>query len=162
MHRQRSGLTALPVLPTLRIMAMPTDTPSQRRARPATPDRIIVNGLVVDTFIGVHDFERSARQRVRLDVEIDTVDDYADLVRTTGAYVSYADIVEFVEARAATCEHVELVETWADDVADFALRNDLAQAVRVTVQKLDIFDAADGVGIAIERRRDLTDRPADR
>ena len=132
---------------------MPIDTPSNRRPRLGAPDRIIVNGLVVEAHIGVHDFERGAPQRVRFDIEIDTVDDYADRVRTTGAYVSYADIVEFSQARAADGDHVELVETWADDVADFALRNELARAVRVTVQKLDIFDAADGVGIAIERRR---------
>lgn len=131
---------------------MPTDTPPTTSTRPGAPDRIIVNGLVVDTYIGVHDFERAAPQRVRFDIEIDTVDDYADRVRTTGAFVSYADIVEFVQTRAATGDHVELVETWADDVATFALRNELARAVRVTVQKLDIFDAADGVGIAIERR----------
>ena len=138
---------------------MPTDTPPTRRARPGAPDRIIVNGLVVDTYIGVHDVERAAPQRVRFDIEIDTVDDYAERVRTDGAYVSYADIVEFIQARAATGDHVELVETWADDVAVFALRNELAQAVRVTVQKLDIFDAADGVGIAIERRRDVSQGP---
>jgi dihydroneopterin aldolase len=128
-----------------------------QRARGADPDRIIVNGLVVDASIGVHDFEHEAPQRVRFDIAIETVDDYADRVRTTGAYVSYADIVEFVMARAASGEHVELVETWAEDVAAFALRNELAQAVRVTVQKLDIFDTADGVGIAIERRRPVPD-----
>jgi dihydroneopterin aldolase len=38
-------------------------------------------------------------------------------------------------------------------VATFVLANELVDAVRVTVQKLDIFDAAAGVGIAIERRR---------
>lgn len=117
------------------------------------PDRIVVNGLVVDTFIGVHDFERVARQRVRFDIEVDTIDGYADIVRTTGRYVSYADIVEFIEARVATGDHVVLVETWAEDIAAFALSNELADAVRVSVQKVDIFDGADGVGIAIERRR---------
>ena len=141
---------------------MPIDTPSNRLTRLGAPDRIIVNGLVVETYIGVHDFERDAPQRVRFDVEIDTVDDYADRVRETGAFVSYADIVEFIQALAAAGDHVELVETWADDVAAFALGNDLARVVRVTVQKLDIFDAADGVGIAIERRRDATDQPTDR
>jgi 7,8-dihydroneopterin aldolase/epimerase/oxygenase len=134
-------------------MAMTSDPPPAPSSRPGVPDRIVVNGLVVDTSIGVHDFELDAPQRVRFDIEIDTVDDYADRVRATGAYVSYADIVEFIQARAASGDHVVLVETWAEDVADFALRNELAQAVRVTVQKLDIFDAADGVGIAIERRR---------
>ena len=123
------------------------------------PDRIIVQGLVVDCFIGVFDFERDARQRVRFDVEVDTIAGYADIVRSTGNYVSYADIVEFVQARAATDEHVTLVETWAEDVAGFALGNDLADTARVTVQKLDIFDQADGVGISIERRRD-TSSPA--
>ncbi len=132
---------------------MPEPTPSTRRARPDAPDRIIVNGLVVDAFIGVHDFERERRQRVRFDVEIDTVADYAERVRATGAYVSYADVVEFIGSRAASDDHVELVETWAEDVAEFALGNDLAQSVRVTVQKLDIFDAAEGVGISIERCR---------
>jgi len=132
---------------------MTTHIQSSSQSGAGVPDRIIVNGLVVDTFIGVHDFERDAPQRVRFDVEIDTVHGYADIVRTTGAYVSYADIVEFIEARATTGEHVEMVETWAEDIAAFALRNDLADAVRVSVEKTDIFDRADGVGIRIERRR---------
>ena len=53
--------------------------------------------------------------------------------------------------------HVTLVETWAEDVATSALTNELAEAVRVTVQKIDIFDAADGVGVSIERRRSATE-----
>lgn len=125
-------------------------------ARPTTTevaDRIVVNGLIVETFIGVHDFERDAPQRVRFDIEIETVADYADRVRTTGDYVSYADIVDHVRGRATAGDHVTLVETWADDVAEFALRNELAAVARVTVQKLDIFDNAQGVGVAIERRR---------
>jgi dihydroneopterin aldolase len=134
------------------------DPPSSaRHARHGRPDRIVVNGLVVAASIGVHDFEHDAPQRVRFDVEIDTVDDYADRVRTTGEYVSYADVVEFIESRAGSGEHVELVETWAEDVAAFALRNELARSVRVTVQKLDIFPAAQGVGVAIERHRATTD-----
>jgi len=132
---------------------MPTDP--QPSALVAAPDRIVVNGLVVDAFIGVHDFERDERQRVRFDIEIDTVDGYADIVRTTGGYVSYADIVEFIQCRAASDEHVTLVETWAENVATFALRNELADVVRVLVQKLDIFDAADGVGVNIERQRNV-------
>ena len=127
---------------------MPSDNHNTR------PDRIIITGLLVDAFIGVHDFERLGRQRVRFDVEVDTVDDYADVVRRTGEYVSYADIVEHIEQRAATSSHVELVETWADDLAMFVLANQLATAVRVTVQKTDIFEAAEGVGIKIERRRE--------
>ena len=132
---------------------MPTDLRPPIQMVAVAPDRIVVNGLVVDAYIGVHDFERLERQRVRFDVEVDTVDGYADIVRSTGTYVSYADIVDYIEARAADDDHVELVETWAEDVTAFVLRNELAAVVRVTVRKIDIFDRADGVGIAIERRR---------
>jgi dihydroneopterin aldolase len=128
-------------------------TPRPTTVVAGRPDRILVSGLLVDAFIGVHDFERLERQRVRFDVEVDTIDGYADVVRATGAYVSYADIVEYVQDRAARDDHVALVETWADDVAGFVLRNELVRAVRVTVQKVDIFAAAEGVGITIERRR---------
>jgi dihydroneopterin aldolase len=135
---------------------MTSDTHPSVHDDAVAPDRIIVNGLVVETFVGIHDFERRTRQQVRFDVEVDTVDGYADIVRAAGTFVSYAEIVEFIEAHAATGGHVELVETWAEDVAAFVLGNELASAVRVSVQKTDIFERADGVGVAIERRRART------
>ena len=119
------------------------------------PDRIIIEGLEVQAFIGVHEFERGRRQGVRFDVEIETVPDYPHLVRQTGRYISYADTVAYIIDRAASDEHVELVETWAEDVAAFVLQHSLAAAVRVTVLKTDIFNEAGGVGISIERRRPL-------
>lgn len=131
-----------------------TTTPALVAGR---PDRIVVRALVVPAFIGVHDFERLERQRVRFDIEVDTVDDYAAVVASSGEYVSYADVVEYVKDRAASDEHVELVETWAEDVAAFVLRHELAAVVRVTVTKLDIFESVEGVGVSIERRR--ADRP---
>ena len=118
-----------------------------------SPDRIIVQGLHVNAFVGVHDFEKQSRQSVRFDIEIETVPDYARIVRETGRYVSYGDAVAYIERRAASEEHVELVETWAEDVANHVLANDLVSAVRVSVQKTEIYDNADGVGVAIERRR---------
>lgn len=118
-----------------------------------TGDRIEVRGLEVQAFIGVHDFERERRQGVRFDVEIETVAGYATIVRETGRYVSYGDAVRYIESRAASDEHVELVETWAEDVARHVLENELVASVRVSVLKTNIFEAAEGVGVVIERRR---------
>lgn len=127
------------------------------RAQPAgvehEPDRIIIRGLRVDAFIGVHDTERAQRQAVVFDVEVETVMGYAGIVRSTGGYFSYDDVVQFVIARASSDEHVELLETWAEAVADFALSNALAAAVTVTVRKPDIYDMVDGVGVVVHRRR---------
>ncbi|MEM7775045.1 MAG: dihydroneopterin aldolase [Pseudomonadota bacterium] len=115
-------------------------------------DRIVVNGLVVQSYVGVLERERGQRQALRFDVEMHVVPNYASLVRETGRYVSYADVVDYIVARAATDEHVELVETWAEDVATFALRNDLVATVTVSVGKPDIFAEAESVGIVITRQ----------
>lgn len=120
--------------------------------RDTAPDVVLIEDLRVQAFIGVLEFERAKRQTLRFDVEIETVAGYARRVRETGAYVSYAETVEYILERAATTEHVELVETWAEDVAAFALQNHLAAAVVVRVLKLDIFGEAQGVGVRIRRR----------
>ena len=116
-------------------------------------DRIIVRDLRVDGYIGVHDYEKEKRQGLRFDVEIETVPEYAEMVKSTGRYVSYSDVVRYIRDRAASDEHVELVETWAEDVAAFVMRNELVAAVEVSVQKTDIYAEAAGVGVVIERRR---------
>lgn len=116
-------------------------------------DTILIEGLLLPTEIGVLDSEKGRRQAVRFDVEIVTVPDYRKIVRETGQYVSYADTVEFIQGKAATGGHVELVEEWAEAVAEFALGNPLAEEVSVKVTKPDIFDDASGVGIRVTRRR---------
>jgi len=117
------------------------------------PDVILVRNLQVQACVGVLAEEHGRSQGLRFDIEIETVPDYARIMRETRAYVSYADAVAFIEAKAATGEHVELVETWAEAVAACVLENPLVAAVTVTVTKPDIFPAADGVGIRIRRRR---------
>lgn len=124
---------------------------SSRQA--GAPDRIVIRGLRLETFVGVYDFEHKRRQTVQFDVEIDTVPGYAGIVRDTGRYVSYEDTVNFISTKAASDAHVELLETWAEAIADFVLSDELVAAVRVSVQKPKIFNAADGVGVVIERVR---------
>ena len=119
----------------------------------AVPDVIVVDNLRVPTHIGVHDFERERPQTVRFDVEIETVADYLSQVLETDHYVSYADVVTFIEDKAASGEHVRLVEEWAISIADFVLENALVARVRVSVLKTEIFERAEGVGIRIVRQR---------
>ena len=116
-------------------------------------DQILVRGLSVDAFVGVHDFEHDKRQNLLIDIEITTVSDYARLVRETGRYVSYGDAVKFVRDIADSDRHIELVETWAEEISSYVLQNELVASVRVTVLKTEIFAEAAGVGITIERQR---------
>ena len=130
----------------------PRPAPSVTDVAHGPADTLIVEGLVVSAFIGVEPDERLARQRLRIDVRIETVADYRARV-SADTYLSYADVVTFVRAKAASDVHVPLVEDWAEAVADHVLTHPLARRVTVTVLKLDIFPDADGVGIRITRDR---------
>ncbi|GAB4533316.1 MAG: dihydroneopterin aldolase [Roseibium sp.] len=120
-----------------------------------TQDTILIEGLELPVEIGVLDSEKGRRQTVRFDVEIRTVPGYRGIVRDTGAFVSYADTVGFIQDKAASGGHVDLVEDWAEAVAEFVLGNPLADRVTVRVLKPEIFAEAEGVGIRITRKRAL-------
>ncbi|MCV0428322.1 MAG: dihydroneopterin aldolase [Roseibium sp.] len=116
-------------------------------------DTILIEDLLIPAQIGILDSEKGRTQAVRFDIEIRTVPGYRKLVRETGTFVSYADAVEFVQAKASSGDHVDLVEDWAEAVAEFVLTNPLADRVTVKVNKPEIFEDAAGVGIRITRKR---------
>ncbi|MFV0244917.1 MAG: dihydroneopterin aldolase [Qingshengfaniella sp.] len=134
-------------------LPMPDETRPRLAGQDEGRDVIFVSGLRVPAFIGVLEQEYLERQDVIFDIEMTTVPAYADLVRETGRFVSYSDVVDYIEAKAASTDHVGLVEEWAEDVASFVLCHDLVEYVKVRVSKPSIFAAAAGVGICIERRR---------
>ncbi|MEM1432074.1 MAG: dihydroneopterin aldolase [Pseudomonadota bacterium] len=119
----------------------------------AAHDVIRIVDLRVQARIGIHDFERERPQTLRFDIEMETVAGYLDQVQASGRYVSYSDAIDFIEAKAAAPDHVDLVEEWAASVAEFALQNPLVAQVSVSVTKPDIYAQAEGVGIRLVRRR---------
>lgn len=132
----------------------PAEAPAaEKRLQEDGPDTILIEGLLLPAEIGVLDSEKGRRQSVRFDVEIRTVPDYRRIVCETGQYVSYADAVGFIQDKAAAGGHVDLVEEWAEAVAEFVLENPLVDRVTVKVTKPDIFEDAAGVGIRIVRKR---------
>ncbi|POF27844.1 dihydroneopterin aldolase [Roseibium marinum] len=150
-------MSASPVSPTV----SPTVSPAGQSGDPRNAtgltedgqDVILIEGLLVPVEIGILESERGRTQSVCIDVEIRTVPGYRQIFRETGAYVSYADTVEFVQDKAVSGGHTDMVEDWAEAVAGFVLTNPLADRVTVKVTKLDIFDEAAGVGIRISRKR---------
>ncbi|MBN9672610.1 dihydroneopterin aldolase [Labrenzia aggregata] len=116
-------------------------------------DVIVIEGLRVPAEIGILDSEKGRRQTVCFDIEILTVPGYREIVRETGNFISYAEPVAFIEDKASSGGHVDLVEDWAETVAEFVLAHPLAQQVSVKVTKPDIFDNVAGAGIRITRTR---------
>ncbi len=121
--------------------------------------RVVVEGLVVNCRVGVHAHERERAQRVRIDLETERgegAEGAGDNIRNV---VCYEDLINRVKALVGA-DHVNLVETLAETIAESICRELPVDRVRVRVCKLDLFDDTELVGAEIERRRQAAEERA--
>ena len=112
--------------------------------------RLFVRGLVLPCRIGVHRHERDAPQRVRVSVELDIDDVPAPRLDAIDEVVSYDDVVRGVRQMVGA-DHINLVESLAEKILGFCLKDSRVARARVTVEKLDVFGDDTVVGVEIER-----------
>jgi dihydroneopterin aldolase len=116
--------------------------------------RVFIRRLEVRARLGIYPHEAEP-QRVLIDVELLARDDAAP--HGVGAE-DFARVVDYeavvLAARRIAAEgHVLLAETLAERIALAALAEARIAAVRVTVEKPDIFPDVAGVGVTVERLR---------
>jgi dihydroneopterin aldolase len=115
---------------------------------------IVVDDLRLAFFIGVREHEKQARQEVSITIHMFVADDAAASRSDDLAdHVSYSDVVAKLKERAKAVRHTNLVETLAEEVADFALADARVESVVVDVRKTQIVPEAKGVGVIIRRQR---------
>jgi len=106
---------------------------------------VLVRDMVVECGIGVHDWEKASKQRVRINL---------DLTVTAGGQLPKSVSIETIMAgvRAiAQGRHTNLVETLAERIGAFCLEVDGVRVARIRVEKLDLFPDISSVGVEIER-----------
>ncbi|BDX05284.1 dihydroneopterin aldolase [Planctobacterium marinum] len=117
-------------------------------------DKIIINGLLIDTIIGVYDWEREKSQRVILNLVLKTdlnLPMQSDNVADT---IDYAAIVQRIE-KLAEQHRPELLERFAELIfADLFSLFPLTE-IQLQILKPDILQQVDTIGIEITRTREL-------
>lgn len=123
----------------------------RREKEPAT--RIFVRGLQVQASIGVHPHEYEQTQPVIIDIELDMGDMPPPKDDRLAETLDYGIVAENAE-RIALAAHVQLVETLADRIAEWALDADArVQACAVRIAKPQALIKADFAGVEVIRRR---------
>lgn len=121
---------------------------------PSSADRytVIVHGLVVMCSIGIRPEEQDTRQRVRVSVELTAPEGAAFPGENRRRVINYERVVAAIRD-IADSGHIDLCEGFAERLADTCLTDPRVARVRITVEKLDVFPDADGVGAILERCR---------
>lgn len=118
-----------------------------------TSTRIFVRGLLIQASIGVHPHEHERTQPVIIDVELDMGDMALPKGDRLAETLDYALVAEAAETIALEA-HVQLVETLAERIADWALAEDArVQRVAVSIAKPQALLKADTAGVEVVKSR---------
>ncbi|WJN60059.1 dihydroneopterin aldolase [Pseudomonas sp. SO81] len=115
-------------------------------------DKVFIEGLEVDTLIGAYDWERGIRQCLLLDLTFAWDIRPAAATDDLSKALDYAAVHQHVQVFAATAQF-ELVETFAERLAESLLAQFGAPWLRLKVTKPGANPAARAVGVEIERSR---------
>ena len=130
-------------------------------ADPASPDAldlIFIEGFSGQTVIGIHASELHQAQTVVVDVHAGVPRARACVTDCIGDTIDYGVLRERLQRLLA--EHrVQLLEAFAEAVADIVLGEFGARWVRVRVVKPRKFDNLAAVGVQIERHAPAADGP---
>ena len=111
---------------------------------------VFVRNLVLMASIGIYAFEKKDAQRVRINVDLAVREADHPPTDEISQVVCYEDFTYGIKGIVGR-GHVNLVETLAEDIAGMCLEDPRVRSARVRVEKLDIFENAESVGVEIER-----------
>jgi dihydroneopterin aldolase len=111
--------------------------------------RLFLADYEVRINIGVHDFEKTAEQRVIINVDL-----WVPLAVSTPAADRLEEVLDYDFIRATIAErvsrgHVHLQETLVDDVLQALLAHPKVRAARVSTAKPDVYPDCAAVGVEV-------------
>lgn len=113
--------------------------------------RVLIQGMIIDCLIGIHEREHEASQRVSIDVELvrREPDDPTD--ENYARVMCYETVINQIRAIAAE-GHIKLVETFAERIAEACqLKYPDITALNIAINKIDAFPDVASVGVRLER-----------
>ena len=114
-------------------------------------DTIFIHDFRVETRIGVYDWERQLPQTVRLDIELGMPSEEVFRSGDFSDALDYSMVVRRLQAFAGDHPH-QLLERFAQAIADVVIGEFHAPWVKVRVAKLAPVKGVKELGVAIERR----------
>jgi dihydroneopterin aldolase len=130
-----------------------TGTAAKPPRSPAAGRRkVFVRELELMAHVGVYEVEHRYEQRLVVSVDLDVVDAYDGSSDRLTEVLDYGSVVASVQ-RIVEAEHLNLLETLAERIAQTWLEDPRVQSVRVRLEKPDILPGCRSVGIEIERKR---------
>ena len=114
--------------------------------------KVIIKNLIINIFIGIHNFEKKKKQRVRFNIEIDTDPNLKPNNKDFSTILNYEEVINKIKAQVKK-KHHELLEDLAENIFKIIFQNRIVRKVNLKIEKLDIIKNSESVGIEFSKSR---------
>jgi 7,8-dihydroneopterin aldolase/epimerase/oxygenase len=111
--------------------------------------KIIVKDLVLLLSVGIHQFEKLKKQRVKFNIEITTDPNVKPDIKTI---VNYEKVINDIK-RLTEKNHYGLLESLSESIFDKVFENKKIKKIKLKIEKLDIIKETKSVGIEVEKTK---------
>jgi|TARA_B110000483_G_scaffold106938_1_gene130501 dihydroneopterin aldolase len=114
--------------------------------------KVIIKNLVLNISIGIHNFEKRKKQRVRFNIEVITDPNVKPDNKDLSTILNYEEIVNKIKLLVKK-QHHELIEDLAENIFKIIFNNKLVKKTNIIIEKLDILKNSESVGIEFSKLR---------
>ena len=115
--------------------------------------KVIIKNLIISMFVGIHDFEKRKKQRVKFNIAITTDSKIEPNKKELSTILDYEKVIKnlilLVEKK-----HYDLLEELSESIFKMIFNNKLVKKVNLKLEKLDIIKNAESVGIEVSKIKD--------
>ncbi len=114
--------------------------------------KVVIKNLILNIFIGIHDFEKKKKQKVRFNIEVETNPNTKPSNKDFSTIIDYETLVNKIKALVKK-QHHELLEELAENTFKIIFQNKLVKKANVKLEKLHIIKETESVGVNITKYR---------
>jgi 7,8-dihydroneopterin aldolase/epimerase/oxygenase len=114
--------------------------------------KVIIKNLVLNIFIGIHNFEKKKKQRVRFNIEVVTNPNIKPNNKDLTTILNYEDLIDKIILLVKK-QHHELIEDLAENIFKIIFQNRLVKRTNIKIEKLDIIKNSESVGIEFSKSK---------
>ena len=114
--------------------------------------KIIIKDLTLKILVGIHNFEKKKKQRVKFNIEILTNPNVSPNYKDLTTILNYEKVVNEIE-KLTNIKHYELLEDLAESIFEIIFNNKLVKKINLKIDKIDILKQTKSVGIDVTKSK---------
>ena len=114
--------------------------------------KILIKDLVLKMLVGIHNFEKKKKQRVRFNLIINIDQNLIPNDKDLKCIVNYEQVIKTI-MRITSRKHYPLLETLAEKIFLKLFENLRIKKILLRIEKLDVIKNTTSVGIELEKTR---------